>query len=167
MPKCENDYASAIVRLDFQYAHRFMHYPGEAQFLHGHSGLLELEVGGKVDENTGFAYPIKEAQKLAWAVADNFHHGTLFQEGDPLLELVLSGYEKSGIRSGAPNTTPPKKLDHPLVRSYPECRVSVTSKVSTCEWFCEMFYELLKDKLNIKKVTFRSSSLNAASRYYE
>ena len=167
MPKNGNDYAAAIVRLDFQYAHRFMHYPGEAQFLHGHSGLLEIEISGKVDEKTGFAYPIKEAQKLAWDIADNFHHGTLFQEGDPLLELVLSGYEKAGIRNGAPNTTPPKKLDHPLVWSYPECRVAVTKKVSSCENFCEMFYELLKDKLNIKKITFRSSSLNAASRCYE
>lgn len=167
MSKQENNYAHAIVRLDFQYAHRFMHYPGEAQFLHGHSGLLEIEIGGAVDETTGFAYPVKEAQKLAWEIADSFHHGTLFQEGDPLLEATLSAYEKAGIRNGAPNTTPPKKLDHPLVWSYPECRVVVTKKVSSCENFCEMFYELLKDKLNIKKITFRSSSLNAASRSYE
>ena len=163
----ESNRATAIVRVDFQYAHRFMHYPGEAQYLHGHSGLLEIEIGGKVDDVTGFTYPIKEAQKLMWEVADNFHHGTLFQEGDPLLEAVLAAYEKAGIRNGAPNTTPPKKLDHPLVWSYPECRVSVTKKVSTCENFCEMFYELLKDKLDIKKVSFRSSSLNAASRYYD
>jgi len=60
-----------------------MHYPGEAQFLHGHSGLLEIEIAGEVDGRTGFAYPIKEAQKLAWDIADSFHHGTLFQEGAP------------------------------------------------------------------------------------
>lgn len=167
MSKHETNRTTAIVRLDFQYAHRFMYYPGEAQFLHGHSGLLEMEIGGEVDERTGFTYPIKEAQKLAWEIADNFHHGTLFQEGDPLLDLVLSGYEKAGIRNGAPHTTPPKKLDHPLVWSYPECRISVTKKVSTCENFCEMFYELLKDQLDIKKISFRSSSMNAASRYYE
>ena len=167
MSKHGNNEAVAIVKLDFQYAHRFMHYPGEAQFLHGHSGLLEIEIGGNVDDVTGFTYPIKEAKKLAWEVANNFHHGTLFQEGDPLLETVLSTYEKAGIRNGAPSTVPPKKLDHPLVWSYPECRVSVTKKVSSCENFCEMFYELLKDKLDIKKVSFRSSSLNAASRYYE
>jgi 6-pyruvoyltetrahydropterin/6-carboxytetrahydropterin synthase len=33
----------SIVKLDFQYAHRFMNYPGEASYLHGHSGLLTLE----------------------------------------------------------------------------------------------------------------------------
>lgn len=159
--------AVSIVNLDFQYAHRFMDFDGEAQYLHGHSGLLTLEIGGKVDERTGLAYPCKEAFKLAWEVADNFHHGTLFQEGDPLLELVLKGYEKAGIRHGTKNNIIPKGLNHELVKSYPECRVSVTKKVSSCENFCEIFYELLKDKLDIKKVTFRSSLLNAASRSYE
>jgi len=170
MSKCNSNYAHSIVRFDFQYAHRFMNYhEGEAQFLHGHSGLIEIEVGGEVDERTGYAYPCKEAQKLVQEVADNFHHGTLLQEGDPLLEHLLKGYEEAGIRNGVPeiDAVRPKKLDHPLVRSYPECRVSVTKKVSTCENFCEIFYELLKDKLNIKKITFRSSSLNAATRCYE
>lgn len=167
MSKSNSNSAISIVNLDFQYAHRFMNYEGEAQYLHGHSGLLTLEIAGEVDERTGFAYPCKDAFKLAWEVADNFHHGTIFQEGDPLLEMVLNGYEKAGIRNGAKNAIPPKGLNHELVKSYPECRVSVTKKVSSCENFCEMFYELLKDKLDIKKVTFRSSLLNAASRTYE
>ena len=171
MPKCNSncDCAHSIVRWDFQYAHRFMNYhEGEAQYLHGHSGYIELEICGEVDERTGFAYPVKEAQKLVIEIADNFHHGTLLQEGDPLIEHLLKGYEEAGIRNGVKeiDAVRPKKLDHPLVKSHPECRLSITKKVSTCENFCEMFYELLKDKLNIKKITFRSSSLNAATRYY-
>ena len=82
----EKDLARAIVRLDFQYAHRFMNYPGEASYLHGHSGLLELELEGPLDEH-GFVKPIKDAQRIAWEVADNFHHATIFEEGDPLLGL--------------------------------------------------------------------------------
>jgi 6-pyruvoyltetrahydropterin/6-carboxytetrahydropterin synthase len=168
MPK--SNYAHSIIKHDFQYAHRFMNYhEGEAQFLHGHSGYIEIEVGGEVDERTGFAHPCKEAQKLLVEVAENFHHGTIFQEGDPLLEHLLKGYEEAGIRNGVPEIDAyrPKKLDHPLIKSYPECRVSVSKKVTTCENFCEIFYELLKDRLNIKKITFRSSSLNAATRCYE
>ncbi len=100
-----NKYRS-IVKLDFQYAHRFMNYPGEASYLHGHSGLLTIEIEGDLD-NHNYAYPVKEAQKLVWAVADNFHHATIFQEGDPLIDLVLQGYEKTGMkgtthRYGAP-----------------------------------------------------------------
>jgi len=51
-----------------------------------------------------------------------------------------------------------------LVKSFPEGRRSVGKGPSTCEWFCTVFYELLKDKVNIKKIEFRSSSLNCASR---
>ena len=40
------------------------------------------------------------------------------------------------------------------------------SSFSTCENLCELFYELLKDKMPIKKVTFRSSSINAASKVF-
>ncbi|MBN2453891.1 MAG: rubredoxin, partial [Candidatus Omnitrophica bacterium] len=61
---------------------------------------------------------------------------------------------------------PAKALNHELVKSYPESRVSVSKGPSTCEWFCTVFYELLKDKLNIKKIEFRSSSLNCASREF-
>ncbi|MCL2141117.1 MAG: 6-carboxytetrahydropterin synthase [Dehalococcoidia bacterium] len=143
-----------------------MNYPGEASYLHGHSGLLTLEIEGEPNEH-GYSYACKEALKLAWEVADNFHHATVFQEGDPLLELVLAGYEKTGMKGTTDRFgKPAKALKHQLVWSFPESRVAVTKKPSTCENFCEIFYELLKDKLNIKKVTFRSSSLNCATRNY-
>ena len=45
-------------------------------------------------------------------------------------------------------------------------RVAVSKGPSTCEWFCTVFYELLKNKLNIKKIEFRSSSLNCASKEF-
>ena len=162
----KKDLARAIVRLDFQYAHRFMNYPGEASYLHGHSGLLEIELEGPTDKH-GFVMPIKDAQKIAWEVADNFHHATVFEEGDPLLGLVLAGYQQTGMYGTTSRFGPPaKQLNHPLVWSYPESRIAVTKKPSSCENFCEIFYELLKDKLPIKKVSFRSSSLNAASREF-
>ena len=161
-----NDKYTSIVKLDFQYAHRFMNYPGEASYLHGHSGLLTIEIEGELNKHN-YAHPVKEAQKLAWAVADNFMHGTIFQEGDPLLDLVLQGYEKTGMK-GTTNRfgAPAKALNHELVKSFPESRVCVSKGPSTCEWFCTVFYELLKDKLNIKKIEFRSSSLNCASRTF-
>jgi hypothetical protein len=61
---------------------------------------------------------------------------------------------------------PLKKIDHPLAWSYPEYRIVVTKKVSTCENLCELFYELLKDKLPIKKITMRSSLMNAATKEF-
>ena len=166
MSKKQEMYRSIVVVDDFQYAHRFMDYPGEASYLHGHSGWLTFEIEGPLNEH-GFAHAIKEAKKLAWEIADNFHHASVFQEGDPLLDLVLSGYEKSGMKGTTSRFgKPAKKLDHPLVRSYPESRIVVTKKPSSCENMIEIFYELLKDKINIKKMTFRSSSMNASTREF-
>ena len=162
-----NDKYTSIVKLDFQYAHRFMNWPREAKHLHGHSGLLEIELEDKVDPVTGFAHACKDGFKKAWEVCDHFHHAALFQEGDPLLEAVIAVYKKKGINNDPKHCIPLKKIDHPLAWSYPEYRIVVTKKVSTCENLCELFYELLKDKMPIKKITFRSSSMNAASKEFK
>jgi 6-pyruvoyltetrahydropterin/6-carboxytetrahydropterin synthase len=161
-----NEKYRSIVKLDFQYAHRFMNWPCEAKHLHGHSGLLEFELEDTVDPVTGYAHACKEGFKKAWEVCDHFHHATLFQEDDPLLEAVLSVYKKEGINNDPEHCVPLIKIDHPLAWSYPEYRIVVTKKVSTCENLCELFYELLKDKMPIKKVTFRSSSMNAATKTF-
>ena len=55
-----------------------------------------------------------------------------------------------------------KAFDTELAKAYPECRLVVVKKVATCENLLEVFYALLKDKLNIKKMTFTSGD-NAAS----
>ena len=34
----------SITTLDLQYAHRFYGFKGEAQYLHGHSGILTIPV---------------------------------------------------------------------------------------------------------------------------
>ena len=162
-----NDKYTSIVNLDFQYAHRFMNWSREAKHLHGHSGLLTIELEDAVDPITGFAHACKYGFKIAWEVCDHFHHATIFQEGDPLLEAVLAVYKEHGIINDPKTCVPLKKIDHPLAWSYPEYRIVVTKKVSTCENLCELFYELLKNKLPIKKITIRSSLMNAASKVFK
>jgi len=83
-----------------------------------------------------------------------------------LLDAVLAVYEKEGIINDPEHCVPLKKIDHPLAWSYPEYRIVVTKKVSTVENLCELFYELLKDKMPIKKITMRSSLMNAASKTF-
>jgi len=64
-----NEKYTSIVKLDFQYAHRFMNWPCEAKHLHGHSGLLEIEIENTVDPVTGYAHACKEGFKKAWKFA--------------------------------------------------------------------------------------------------
>lgn len=41
---------NSLTKLSIQYSHRFLNYEGEAQYLHGHTGHLKIEVCGKIDE---------------------------------------------------------------------------------------------------------------------
>ncbi|MCL1919461.1 MAG: 6-carboxytetrahydropterin synthase [Kiritimatiellaeota bacterium] len=153
----------SLTKLNIQYAHRFLNYEGEAQYLHGHSGALTIEVEGDVDARTGFVYPCNSIKRIAWDYLKNFDHGLILQQEDPLLPGVLEAYEKQGIRNGAPtNTMVGQPFDTDLAKAYPECRLVVVKKVATCENLIEVFYALLKDKLNIKKMTFASGD-NCAS----
>ena len=52
-----------------------------------------------------------------------------------------------------------------LATAYPECRLVVTKETMTVEGMIKIVYDLLKDKLNIAKLTF-TSGVNAASQEY-
>lgn len=53
-----------------------------------------------------------------------------------------------------------------LATAYPECRLVVTKETMTVEGMIKIVYALLKDKLNIAKLSF-SSGVNAASAEFE
>jgi 6-pyruvoyltetrahydropterin/6-carboxytetrahydropterin synthase len=153
----------SFTKIGIQYAHRFLGYEGEAQYLHGHSGELTIDVEGEVNAVTGFVTPCNGIKRLAWEYLKNFDHALILQENDPLLPGILDAYEKQGIRRGAPsNTSLGVAIDTDLAKSYPECRLVVVKKVATCENLIELFHSLLKDKLNIKKMIFTSGDNGAA-----
>lgn len=153
----------SITRLDLQYAHRFLNFKGEAQYLHGHTGILTIEVEDTVNEGVNMVFPCNEIKKTAWDVLQNFDHALVLREDDPLLPAILSVYEAQGIRNGAPtNTMKGEAFKTSLCTAYPECRLVVTKETMTVEGFIKIVYELLKDKLNIVKLTF-TSGVNEAS----
>ena len=157
----------SIARLELQYAHRFYNFKGEAQYLHGHSGKLTIEVEDSVNMGVNMVFPCNEIQKTAWHVLQNFDHALVLREDDPLLPVILDIYEKQGIRNGAPTNTmlgPAFKTE--LATAHPECRLVVTKETMTAEGMIKIVYELLKNKLNIAKLTFKSG-VNTASQEYQ
>ena len=93
----------------------------------------------------------------------NFDHALVLREDDPLLPAVLDVYEKQGIKDGHPqNTMKGAAFQTELCTAYPDCRLVVTKETMTVEGMIKMVYALLKDKLNIAKITF-TSGVNAAS----
>ena len=152
----------SITTLDLQYAHRFYGFKGEAQYLHGHTGILTLEV----EDTVNMVFPCNEIKKTAWDVLQNFDHALVLREDDPLLPAILGVYEAQGIKDGTPTNKqkgPAFKTD--LATAYPECRLVVTKETMTVEGMIKIVYDLLKDKLNIVKITF-TSGVNGATQEY-
>lgn len=157
----------SVTRLELQYAHRFYNFKGEAQYLHGHTGVLTIEVEDSVNMGVNMVFPCNEIQKTAWNVLKNFDHALVLREDDPLLPAVLDVYEKQGIKNGAPtNTMKGAAFKTDLCTAYPDCRLVVTKETMTVEGMIKMVYDLLRDKLNIVKLTF-TSGVNAATENYE
>ena len=46
----------SITTLDLQYAHRFYGFKGEAQYLHGHTGVLTIEVEDSVNAGVNMVF---------------------------------------------------------------------------------------------------------------
>ena len=156
----------SITTLDLQYAHRFYGFQGEAQYLHGHTGVLTTEVEDTIEPGVNMVFPCNEIKKTAWEVLKNFDHALILREDDPLLPAILGVYEAQGIRNG----TTANKMKGPafkteLATAYPECRLVVTKETMTVEGMIKIVYDLLKDKLNIARLTF-TSGVNAATQEY-
>ena len=47
----------SITTFDLQYAHRFYGIQGEAQYLHGHTGQLTIEVEDSIEAGVNMVYP--------------------------------------------------------------------------------------------------------------
>ena len=119
----------SITTLDLQYAHRFYGFKGEAQYLHGHTGVLTIEVEDTIEPGVNMVFPCNEIQKTAWEVLKNFDHALILREDDPLLPAVLQVYEDQGIRNGAPqNQMKGPAFQTELAKAYPECRLVVTKE---------------------------------------
>ena len=157
----------SITTFDIQYAHRFYGFAGEARYLHGHTGRLTIEVEDSLETGVNMVFPCNEIRKTAWSVLRNFDHALVLREDDPLLPAILDVYGKEGIRDGSPtNTNRGPAFRTPLATAYPDCRLVVTKETLTVEGMIKIVYDLLKDKLNIVKLTFTSGD-NAASQCYQ
>ena len=157
----------SITTFEIQYAHRFYRFRGEAQYLHGHTGTLTIEVEDTVEPGVNMVFPCNEIYKTAWQVLQNFDHALILREDDPLLPAILAVYDKQGIRNGAPtNLTKGPAFKTELCTAHPDCRLVVTKETMTVEGMIKMVHALLKDKLRIVKITFTSGD-NAASQEFK
>ena len=156
----------SFTTFNLQYAHRFYGFKGEAQYLHGHTGIMTIEVEDTINDGVNMVFPCNEIKKIAWSVLKNFDHALILRKDDPLLPAILKVYEDQGIKCGSEqNTMKGCAFKTSLAQAYPDCRLVVTKETMTVEGMIKITYDLLKDKLNISKITFTSGD-NAASKEY-
>lgn len=156
----------SITTFHLQYAHRFCGFRGEAQYLHGHTGTMSIEVEDSINEGVNMVFPCNEIRKIAWSVLKNFDHALILRYDDPLLPAILDVYEKQGIKDGTPqNTMKGCAFRTNLAEAYPDCRLVVTKETMTVEGMIKLTYELLKDRLNICRITFVSGDNTATEEY--
>lgn len=156
----------SITTFNLQYAHRFYGFCGEAQYLHGHTGTMTIEVEDSINEGVNMVFPCNEIKKIAWSVLKNFDHALILREDDPLLPAILHVYENQGIKDGTPqNTNMGPGFKTELAEAHPDCRLVVTKETMTVEGMIKITYDLLKDKLNISKITFISGDNTASEEY--
>lgn len=156
----------SITTFNLQYAHRFYGFKGEAQYLHGHTGTMTIEVEDDINEGVNMVFPCNEIKKIAWSVLKNFDHALILRHDDPLLPAILNVYEKQGIKDGSPqNTMVGAPFRTEWATAYPSCRLVVTKETMTVEGMIKITYDLLKDKLNISKITFVSGDNTASQEY--
>ena len=60
----------SFTTLDIQYAHRFYGFKGEAQYLHGHTGILTIEVEDDVNMGVNMVFPCNEIKKSLGSIAE-------------------------------------------------------------------------------------------------
>lgn len=156
----------SLTTFNLQYAHRFYGFKGEAQYLHGHTGTLTIEVEDSINEGVNMVFPCNEIKKTAWNVLKNFDHALILREDDPLLTAIMGVYKETGILNGTKqNTMKGEAFKTDLATAYPDCRIVVTKETMTVEGMIKIVHELLKDKLNIVKIRFTSGD-NAAEEHF-
>ena len=84
----------SITALDLQYAYRFYGFKEEAQYLHGHTGVLTIEVEDIIEEGVSMVFPCNEIQKTAWGILKNFDHVLILRD------------ERPGVQNGAGHCLP-------------------------------------------------------------
>lgn len=156
----------SIATLSLQYAHRFYGFRGEAQYLHGHTGTLTIEVEDTINPGVNMVFPCNEIEKTAWNVLKNFDHALILREDDPLIPAIIGVYSDQGILNGSPqNCMKGPAFRTELAEAHPECRLVITKETMTVEGMIKIVYDLLKDKLNIAKITFTSGANSASCEY--
>jgi 6-pyruvoyltetrahydropterin/6-carboxytetrahydropterin synthase len=75
--------------LEFSYGHRLLNHNGKCRYLHGHNGMLEVDIDAESLDAMGMVIDFTEVNEVVktW-VNDNLDHRMLLCAADPLVQVM-------------------------------------------------------------------------------
>ena len=75
--------------MEFAYGHRLLEYEGKCRHLHGHNGMLEVDIDSESLDHLGMVIDFGEVNEVVrtW-VNDNLDHRMLLSRRDPVVPIL-------------------------------------------------------------------------------
>ena len=78
-----------VKTIDFCYGHRLLDYEGKCRHLHGHNGLLEVEIESESLDHRGMVMDFSDLRGVVKDWVDrNLDHKMLLHKDDPVASLL-------------------------------------------------------------------------------
>ena len=101
-----------VKKIQFSYAHRLLGYAGKCRHLHGHNGVLEVEVSAEELDGMGMATDFADVGAVVKGWVDSeWDHTLILNEADPLVPLLRAAGERLATLPGNPTAEAMARLD--------------------------------------------------------
>jgi 6-pyruvoyltetrahydropterin/6-carboxytetrahydropterin synthase len=76
-------------QIHFCYGHRLLNYDGNCRWLHGHNGLVEIELAAETLDEQGMVYDFTTIKRIlkTW-IDENLDHKMILNRDDPLVQTL-------------------------------------------------------------------------------
>ena len=122
-------------RIDFCYGHRLLDYAGKCRYLHGHNGLLEIDIARAELDAIGMVVDFSHVRELikGWVDA-NLDHRLLLCRRDAYVELLAAQGEPLYLMDDNPTAENIAKLvfEHARRQELPVVEVRLWETPSAC-----------------------------------
>ncbi len=80
--------------IEFSYGHRLLNHDGKCRYLHGHNGMIEVDLDTETLDKMGMVVDFSRVSEVVkvW-VDENLDHRMLLQHDDPMTPVLLAAGE--------------------------------------------------------------------------
>jgi len=80
--------------IEFSYGHRLLNHDGKCRYLHGHNGMVEVDLGAESLDSMGMVIDFSRVSEVVKAWIDaNLDHRMLLRRDDPMTPVLQQAGE--------------------------------------------------------------------------